>query len=612
MKMSTIRSDSDRSDGSDGSDESVDDGAKLDKRMSHRGLLWDWATHDNESFHDFDTDEAAAIRTSLLNWYTLERRKLPWRGDPGPFDGSTAGTASKTKKKAKVIADNSGQKSIQSFFGKTASTKESKVEEVPVVTSDMTVGKGSIQPAISVTGYSVWVSEIMLQQTRVEAVIPFYLAWMKTFPTVYALAKASEDEVNAHWAGLGFYRRARMLHKGSKYVVDDLDGIVPSSVDELIKIDGIGRYTASAVASIAFDQCVPVVDGNVCRVLSRLRGIANNIKAPIFKDKLGWNVAQQIVSAGDGTRAGEVNQALMELGATYCAPSGTGIDVRDPLIEFYASTQIGRGLAAVRSRNGTDEFVSAASAKRKGKRCSLCDPDGISNVLIHIQEGLRTKDADRNASDHAAAAGHASLPTAPIKKNKREEIVAVVALSCEVKGSTEKKWLMTRRPKTGLLAGQWEFPSSCVWTSADGKDKGKKQSKKNALVEVPTLSVETRQKAVDEIMADVSVALGNVPVTGFDGLWLDKNITHIFSHVRHTMHIQYGKSPFIQSKSSLSKSSLKQDGSELTLRWMAESDMKSVGITSGVKKVLTAVKEACIKEQQPTNSRRTKRRKKER
>lgn len=432
---------------------------------------------------------------------------------------------------------------------------------------------------------------------------------MKTFPTVYALAKASEDEVNAHWAGLGFYRRARMLHKGSKYVVDDLDGIVPSSVDELMKIDGIGRYTASAVASIAFDKCVPVVDGNVCRVLSRLKGIANNIKAPIFKDKLGWNLAEQIVNAGDGKHAGEVNQALMELGATYCAPSGTGIDVRDPLIEFYASTKIGKEVSAMQSRNSIDNFVSTSLAKRKENRCALCDPDGISNALRHIHEGLQTKDSDISASEHAASLGHASFPPAPIKKSKREEVLAVVALSCEVTGSTEKRWLMVKRWKTGLLANQWEFPNSCIWISTDGNDKRKK-NKKNALVEVPMISIEKRQKAVDELISDLSVVLGNVYGAGFDGQWLDKNITHIFSHVRHTMYIQYGKSPLILSNSTLSKSSFLQDGRELELRWMTESDMKSVGITSGVKKVLAAVNDACGKEHQPIGVRKTKRRKK--
>jgi A/G-specific adenine glycosylase len=126
--------------------------------------------------------------------------------------------------------------------------------------------------------------------------------------------------------------------------MDKYGGELPKTVEELMRIDGIGQYTGSAIASIAFDVCVPVVDGNVCRVLARLRGIANNIKAPILKDKLGWGLAEQIVKAGDGKKAGDVNQALMELGATYCSPSGTGVDSRDPLKELYLSTKLSKML----------------------------------------------------------------------------------------------------------------------------------------------------------------------------------------------------------------------------------------------------------------------------
>lgn len=113
-----------------------------------------------------------------------------------------------------------------------------------------------------ISAYGVWVSEIMLQQTRVEAVIPYYIKWMKSFPTVQSLASATEDEVNAHWAGLGFYRRAKLLHTGAKLVSEEYNGELPKTVNELMKISGIGRYTASAIASIAFGVQVPVVDGN--------------------------------------------------------------------------------------------------------------------------------------------------------------------------------------------------------------------------------------------------------------------------------------------------------------------------------------------------------------
>ena len=105
---------------------------------------------------------------------------------------------------------------------------------------------------------------------------------MRRFPTVYSLAEATDEEVNSHWAGLGFYRRARLLHAGAKRVVHQYNGVVPNTVEELMKVEGIGRYTASAIASIAYGVEVPVVDGNVCRVLCRLTGIANHIKAGVL------------------------------------------------------------------------------------------------------------------------------------------------------------------------------------------------------------------------------------------------------------------------------------------------------------------------------------------
>ena len=120
---------------------------------------------------------------------------------------------------------------------------------------------------------------------------------MHSFPTVHSLANATAEEVNSHWAGLGFYRRARLLHAGAKRVVSEYNGIVPNAVKELMKIEGIGRYTASAIASIAYGVEVPVVDGNVCRVLSRLTGVANHIKAGVLKDDLGWSLAERIIKA---------------------------------------------------------------------------------------------------------------------------------------------------------------------------------------------------------------------------------------------------------------------------------------------------------------------------
>jgi A/G-specific adenine glycosylase len=164
--------------------------------------------------------------------------------------------------------------------------------------------------------YAVWVSEIMLQQTRVEAVIPYFEKWMARFPSVQALADAPEDEVLNHWEGLGYYSRARNLHKAAKIIVDEYDGRLPRSADELRKLPGIGRYTAGAIASMAFGLDEPVLDGNLRRVYARLFDV--NIPADSSEgEALLWDLAAKNLPKG---KAGDFNQAMMDLGATICLP----------------------------------------------------------------------------------------------------------------------------------------------------------------------------------------------------------------------------------------------------------------------------------------------------
>ena len=164
--------------------------------------------------------------------------------------------------------------------------------------------------------YRTWVSETMLQQTRVETVLGYYDRFLQRFPTVADLAAAPEDDVLKMWEGLGYYSRARNLHKGAKQVVAEYGGVIPSSVEELRKISGIGPYTAGAIASIAFDQPVPAVDGNVIRVVSRLRGIRENVGVPSVRRVLEGEAAALVPA----DRPGDFNQAVMDLGATICTP----------------------------------------------------------------------------------------------------------------------------------------------------------------------------------------------------------------------------------------------------------------------------------------------------
>ncbi len=162
--------------------------------------------------------------------------------------------------------------------------------------------------------YRTWVSETMLQQTRVETVLGYYDRFLTRFPTVADLAAAPEDDVLKMWEGLGYYSRARNLHKGAKQVMNEYDGVIPSDAEALRKISGIGPYTAGAIASIAFDQPVPAVDGNVIRVVSRVKGIRENVGIPSVRRALEGEAAALVPEE----RPGDFNQAVMDLGATIC------------------------------------------------------------------------------------------------------------------------------------------------------------------------------------------------------------------------------------------------------------------------------------------------------
>jgi len=165
--------------------------------------------------------------------------------------------------------------------------------------------------------YGIWVSEIMLQQTRVTAVIDYYTRFLALFPTVAALALAKEPAVLAAWSGLGYYRRAKMMHRAAQMVVQEHNGSLPTTTAELRKLPGIGEYTSSAIASIAFGERVAVVDGNVERVLLRVFPETEKSATPAAQAK--W-LRDRAASLVDPERPGDFNQSMMELGATVCLP----------------------------------------------------------------------------------------------------------------------------------------------------------------------------------------------------------------------------------------------------------------------------------------------------
>jgi A/G-specific adenine glycosylase len=250
--------------------------------------------------------------------------------------------------------------------------------------------------------YAVWVSEIMLQQTRVEAVIPYFERWMRLFPTVKDLAEASEQAVLSAWEGLGYYSRARNLHKAAKIVVEQHGGELPREPEALRSLPGIGRYTAGAIASIAFNLDEPTLDGNLRRVFARVFDVKVLADSPAGEEVL-WRLAAEHLPKG---QAGDYNQALMDLGATICLP--------------------------------------------KNPRCLLCPLMEICKARINGTQEQRPVLKPKKETPHFTHAAGV--------------IVDRIGNSAKVQRGfpTNKVVMLAKRPSKGLLGGMWEFPNGRV------------------------------------------------------------------------------------------------------------------------------------------------------
>ncbi|KAK6259641.1 hypothetical protein SCA6_014115 [Theobroma cacao] len=309
----------------------------------------------------FSEEDTNRIRSSLLEWYDKNQRDLPWR-----------------------------RRTTKSGNGKNVKKEEEEDDEK--------------------RAYGVWVSEVMLQQTRVQTVIDYYKRWMQKWPTLQHLAQASLEEVNEMWAGLGYYRRARFLLEGAKMIVAR-GSEFPNTVSTLRKVPGIGDYTAGAIASIAFKEVVPVVDGNVVRVLARLKAISANPKDKTTVKNF-WKLAAQLV---DPSRPGDFNQSLMELGATLCTPLNP----------------------------------SCSSCPVSSQCCALYNSKNDESVVV------------------------TRYPTKVVKAKQRQDFSTVCVV--EISGSQgtlhqsqpDSRFLLVKRPDEGLLAGLWEFPSVTLDEEAD-------------------------------------------------------------------------------------------------------------------------------------------------
>ena len=236
--------------------------------------------------------------------------------------------------------------------------------------------------------YRIWVSEIMLQQTRVAAVIPYYERWMETLPDVAALAAVEEGALMKLWEGLGYYSRARNLQKAAQMIVKDLGGVFPDSREMLLTLPGVGEYTAGAVVSIAFGQRVPAVDGNVLRLAARVADIRENVLDP----KVKKDIAAAMEEAVPGNDPGGYNQALMDLGATVCLPNGQPLCAQCPL----------RALCRARAL-GIQDQLPLREKKAARRRDQL-------TIFILLQDG---KVALRQRKDTGLLAGLWEFPNVP-------------------------------------------------------------------------------------------------------------------------------------------------------------------------------------------------------
>lgn len=244
--------------------------------------------------------------------------------------------------------------------------------------------------------YAVWVSEVMLQQTRVEAVLPYFERFMRALPTIRDLAEAPEQVLLKLWEGLGYYNRVRSLQKAAKIVMERYGGVLPGRAEDLILLPGIGEYSAGAIASIAFGQRQPAVDGNVLRVVSRYCGS----RADITRGKVRSAWARRLMAVLPKERPGDFNQALMELGATICLPNGA------PLC---GACPIRSGCLAL-LRGETEKLpVKAPKKKRRMDKRTIILLTADDKVLLHKREkgGLLAGLIELPGAD-----GHLTLPEA--------------------------------------------------------------------------------------------------------------------------------------------------------------------------------------------------------
>ncbi|KIM42337.1 hypothetical protein M413DRAFT_444760 [Hebeloma cylindrosporum] len=365
--------------------------------------------------------------------------------------------------------------------------------------------------------YEVWISEIMLQQTQVATVIPYYNRWMLKFPTIRDLAEATIDEVNALWKGLGYYSRASRLLAGAQKAVKQYGAKLPDNAKDMeANIPGIGRYSAGAICSIAYGEQVPVLDGNVHRLLSRFLALHAPPKAKSTLDVLwaGARTMVEIDNVPNGAQAGvesldsgpqspqyagDINQALIELGSTVCK-------VREPNcdscpLQLWCSAYQNSKLTAEEKSNRIVDIEDV---------CQTCEP-------LSAYEGVN------------------SYPMKVDRKRAREELDLVNVIEWGKLNSKERWFLLVRRPEGGLLAGLYEFP-----TSADVSNSMTPVAQAAVLPEILSTLVhdgslikttpQYQKGSRDDPVQTEKLAISSIQPVG--------DVLHVFSHIKKTYRVQ--------------------------------------------------------------------------
>jgi A/G-specific adenine glycosylase len=293
--------------------------------------------------------------------------------------------------------------------------------------------------------YAVWVSEIMLQQTQVATVVPYFERWMARFPDVQTLAAAALDDVLKVWEGLGYYARARNLHRAARLVVERHGGSLPPDRASLLRLPGIGRYTVGAILSLAYGQPEPVLDGNVRRVLCRVWDIAEDPHAPATEARL-WELATALVQAAPQDQAGELNEALMELGALVCTPGipdCAACPVADFCLAYRRGTRLERPVKKAKPTTPHYDTVAAVIADAEGRYLIVRRrPEGLLGGLWGFPGGTARPGEDLAAAvvrcvrEQTGVEVQPLSPVAAIKHAYTHFRITLHAFRCELLSGT--------------------------------------------------------------------------------------------------------------------------------------------------------------------------------